>query len=55
MSKSRYRLSGAAATGAAERRVPLLLGTMILLAVLSQFFRSSSGVIAPALMAELHL
>jgi predicted MFS family arabinose efflux permease len=55
MSESPCHASAAAADAAAERRVPLLLGTMISLAVLSQFFRSSSGIIAPALMAELHL
>jgi predicted MFS family arabinose efflux permease len=55
MSEPPYHASAAAAEGAARRRVPLLLGTMISLAVLSQFFRSSSGIIAPDLMAELHL
>jgi signal transduction histidine kinase/predicted MFS family arabinose efflux permease/ActR/RegA family two-component response regulator len=51
MSVSPYHASDDAVT----RRMPILLGTMIALAVLSQFFRSSSGIIAPALMAELHL
>jgi len=37
------------------RRVTIMLWTMVVLAVLSQFFRSSNGVIAPQIMAELHL
>jgi predicted MFS family arabinose efflux permease len=36
-------------------QVNIMLGVMIALAVLSQFFRSSNGVIAPELMAELHI
>ena len=36
-------------------RTGLMLGVMIVLAVLSQFFRSSNGVIAPEMMAELHV
>ncbi len=36
-------------------RTGIMLATMIVLAVLSQFFRSSNGVIAPEMMAELHV
>ena len=36
-------------------RTGMMLATMIVLAVLSQFFRSSNGVIAPEMMAELHV
>lgn len=42
--------------GAARLTRPtMMLATMIALAVLSQFFRSSNGVIAPEMMAELHI
>ncbi|EDP65664.1 Permease of the major facilitator superfamily protein [alpha proteobacterium BAL199] len=36
-------------------RVNIMLFVMIGLAVLSQFFRSSNGVIAPEMMAEMHV
>lgn len=36
-------------------RANVMLGTMIALAILSQFFRSSNGVIAPEMMAELQI
>ena len=36
-------------------RVNVMLYVMIALAILSQFFRSSNGVIAPDLMAEMHV
>ncbi|MEQ8397809.1 MFS transporter [Thalassobaculum sp.] len=36
-------------------RVNIMLVVMIALAVLSQFFRSSNGVIAPEMMAEMHV
>jgi len=36
-------------------RVNVMLAVMIALAVLSQFFRSSNGVIAPEMMAELNI
>lgn len=44
--------------GAAVRQVPhvsLMLTVMIALAIMSQFYRSSNGVIAPDLMAELSI
>lgn len=40
---------------AAMSRVNVMLVAMIVLAVLSQFFRSSNGVIAPEMMTDLHI
>lgn len=37
------------------KRVNVMLAVMIALAILSQFFRSSNGVIAPEMMAELNI
>ena len=42
-------------SGLRVKRVTVMLWTMIVLAVLSQFYRSSNGVIAPQIMAEMHL
>jgi predicted MFS family arabinose efflux permease len=44
-----------AADNTIERRAGFMLAVMIVLAVLSQFYRSSSGVIAPDLAQDLHL
>lgn len=37
------------------RHVTLMLAVMIALAIMSQFFRSSNGVIAPELMSDLRI
>ncbi len=42
-------------SGLRVKRVTVMLWTMIVLAVLSQFYRSSNGVIAPQIMADMHL
>lgn len=47
-------LNGSAWQAAVAVKVNVMLAAMIVLAVLSQFFRSSNGVIAPEMMAELH-
>lgn len=52
LSETRYSSS---VPGLRVRRVTVMLWTMIVLAVLSQFYRSSNGVIAPQIMAEMHL
>ncbi len=47
-------LNGSAWQASAALKVNVMLAAMIVLAILSQFFRSSNGVIAPEMMAELH-
>lgn len=51
---SKARSSGNA-SGLRAQKATIMLWTMIVLAILSQFYRSSNGVIAPQIMAEMHL
>ncbi|MFX4221654.1 MAG: MFS transporter [Thalassobaculum sp.] len=44
-----------AVPGLRLKRVTVMLWTMVVLAVLSQFYRSSNGVIAPQIMAEMNV
>lgn len=54
LSRSATRPTAASIDGEASPVLPMMLA-MILLAILSQFFRSSIGVIAPELAVDLHL